>query len=359
MPRDSKDMLYGCLIGGAIGDALGAPVENWPYQQIRDEFGKVEEFHSYEHPHADGAPGTITGDSVMRQYLTLSITEHEGRITPDELAETLLAHLNPTRVWTSEEIMIKKLAAGMNPWETGRGTIPAGIATTSIAPIGIINAANTRQAYQDGFNIASINQDGINRDAAAVVAAGIAEACSPNATVNDVLETMLDYAPEVLFRALELSLTLAADSDNIDTFVERFYDELLDWTWPAVDWDTSKYSDGRVFSADSIESLPAAVGILELCGDDPNTAITEAASFGRDCDTIGSVVGTMVGTLYGATAIRDTWITQCETANVDFFEELYDDSDSNFETAAERLRNALQNEQVRTERYSQVLNEIL
>jgi len=30
--------VYGCLIGGAIGDALGAPVEGWYYTEIREKF---------------------------------------------------------------------------------------------------------------------------------------------------------------------------------------------------------------------------------------------------------------------------------------------------------------------------------
>jgi ADP-ribosylglycohydrolase len=38
------DQVYGCLIGGAIGDALGAPVENWHYADIRRKHGKVTEF---------------------------------------------------------------------------------------------------------------------------------------------------------------------------------------------------------------------------------------------------------------------------------------------------------------------------
>lgn len=29
------DKIYGCLIGGAIGDAMGAPAEDWHYTDIR------------------------------------------------------------------------------------------------------------------------------------------------------------------------------------------------------------------------------------------------------------------------------------------------------------------------------------
>jgi ADP-ribosylglycohydrolase len=38
------DAVYGCLIGGAIGDALEAAVENWHYSDIRAKHGKVDRF---------------------------------------------------------------------------------------------------------------------------------------------------------------------------------------------------------------------------------------------------------------------------------------------------------------------------
>ena len=44
MAKDFLDAVYGCLIGGAIGDAMGAPVENWHHADIKKEYGKVERF---------------------------------------------------------------------------------------------------------------------------------------------------------------------------------------------------------------------------------------------------------------------------------------------------------------------------
>jgi hypothetical protein len=61
----------------------------------------------------------------------------------------------------------------------------------AIAPIGIINAGNPDQAYQDGFNIAFVNQDDVNRDGAATLAAGIAAAFIPDATVASVVDFRL------------------------------------------------------------------------------------------------------------------------------------------------------------------------
>lgn len=359
MTRPITDRVYGCLVGGAIGDALGAPVENWPYDRIREEYGKVESFRAYDNPHAKGEPGTVTDDTVMSHYLCLAIVEKGGRVTPDEYADVLRKYLNPDRVWVTEEIVIRKLAAGINPRDAGRGNIPTGTATMSIAPVGIINAANPRQAYQDGVNIASVNQDGVNRDAAATVAAGVAEAFSPNASIDSVIETMLEHSSDTVFRALDLALGLVEENETIDEFVEQFYDRFLDWRWPAVEWDREMYYQGRVFSADSIELLPAVIGILALCDGDVNQSLVEAASFGRDCDTIASVTGNIVGALRGASSLRDDWIEDCEAANTEFLKEVHRTDDVDFETMSEWLVNALEDEREWSKQRTESLDTIL
>jgi ADP-ribosylglycohydrolase len=360
MTGDLEDRLYGCLIGGAIGDALGAVVENWSYERIRDEYDKIDTFRSYDNPHARGTPGAVTDDSVMQQYLCLSIVENEGRVTPDEFGDTLLEYLNPDRVWVTEEITIRKLATGMNPWDSGRQNIRTGSATMMIAPIGIINAANPRQAYQDGFNIASVTQDKVDRDAAATVAAGVAEAFSPGATVTDVIKTMLEYSSELVYRGLDLAIGLAEESESFNDYVALFYDELLDWTWPAVEWNREKYYQGEIFGASSREFLPAIVGLLYLWdGDDSNRIIIEGASFGRDADTIASLTGNFASALNGASSLRDQWIDQCEKANEEFFEELHGDPNQNFAAMASRLGSVLDNERDRAADRIATLNELL
>ena len=336
--------IYGCLVGGAIGDALGAAVEGKSAEQIRSQYGKIREFEAYDMPYSSGDAGTVTDDTTMQHYLCLSIVENEGRVTPDEYAEVLTEEMNTNRVWITEEIMLNKLLAGINPWDCGRGAIPVAVATMLIAPVGIVNACDPRQAFQDGYNIASMNQEGVNRDGAATVAAGVAEAFSPDATADRVVETMLEYSSETVFRALDLALGIAEESNSIDEFVDRFYDERLDWEWPAVEWNRAQYREGELFSGSSLEIVPAVAGILRLCGDDPNRAIVEGASFGRDCDTISKIVGNIVGSLYGANTLRQGWIEDVEAANRDLFDEVGGNIHYDFKTMAERLENAIQSE---------------
>jgi len=357
LAKDLLDTIYGCLIGGAIGDALGAPVEGWCFSDIRSKYGKVDHFMPFNKEYSNSVPGSITDDTTLRHYLCLAIVMKGGRVTPDDFAKIWLEKLNEKRFWINEKIILKKLQAGMNPWDTGRGSIPAGCATMAIAPIGIVNIGNPAQAYQDAFNIASLNQDGVNRDAAATLAAAVAYALLPEANVSGVLETMLNYSSYIVRRSIVLTMDLAHDSSNIDSFVEKFYEKMLDWTWPSPpdrEWNKNYYH-----SCSSLEILPAAMALLYLCDGEVNRCIIEGASFGRDCDTIANVVGHLAGALQGASVIRKEWIEQCEKANEEFFQEVEGDSKAGFFTMAQRLVEVLKQERNHTRERLQFLDHLV
>ena len=274
----------------------------------------------------------------------MAIVEKNGRITPDDFAAVLKAKMNPQRLWTNELLMLKKIEQGMNPWwETGRGNIPAGCATMAIAPVGVINAGDPAQAYQDAFCIASINQDGSNRDCAATYAAGVAAAFSPGATVETVIAAMFDHSDYLTKRSLTLAMDMARGCADVDEFAQRFYGSaMMDWSWPQQNWKPQMY-----FCGNSIEFLPVVPAIISLCNGEPNASIIEGASFGRDCDTIASCIGCIVGALHGAAAMRPEWIEESERANADVFTELHGDPGQNFSAMARRMVDALRGEQRR------------
>ncbi|WP_101296893.1 ADP-ribosylglycohydrolase family protein [Halegenticoccus soli] len=356
---DITDKAYGCLIGGAIGDALGAPVEGWTYKQIKDEYGTVEDFKHYYMPYANTEPGAVTSETTMRQLVGLAIVKKGGRISPPDFGEVLCDHLNPDRVWISEEIALRKLSAGMNPWETGTGAVPDNKMTSAVTPIGIVNAGNPTQAYQDGYVIASVVQDGHYRHATATVAAGIAEAVSPGATIESVLATMIDHACGVVARAIDLAMGIAQESDSVDDLIVSLYDDFLDWRWPPVNWNREKYNTGKVFSANTLEVLPVSMAILSVSESDVNRSIVNGVTYGRDSDAVGSLIGSITGTLHGASSIREDWKMKCERANREFFEELEGDADADFRSMARRLIEVLKHERSRARERTDLLDEML
>jgi hypothetical protein len=56
-----EDRIYGCLLGGLIGDAMGAPAEGKTYQQIEERFGadSISDFEGGHRRH--GHPQQLIG----------------------------------------------------------------------------------------------------------------------------------------------------------------------------------------------------------------------------------------------------------------------------------------------------------
>jgi ADP-ribosylglycohydrolase len=336
---DLRDRVLGCLLGGAIGDALGAPVENWHWRDIRQRHGRVTELLSQPARSRDGGPGQVTDDSTLRHYLCTAIVETGGRVGPEEYAAVWLSRLNPDRLYVTERIVWEKLRLGMSPWDTGRGQLLADAAIMSIQPIGIINVGDPVQAYRDAVAVAGVHQDGVERDAAATVAAGVAVALLPGSTAGDVVATMEQHSTYDVRRLVAAGIELADRSDDLDELVSRFYDTCLDRTFPTLagqDWDPE-----RSVAATSREVLPAAVAVLLACADDANAAIVEGASIGRDADTIATVVGCFSGALHGAQGLRADWRATVESANSAFFAELTGDPTQGFDAMAGRLMGAI------------------
>ena len=71
--------VYACLLGGLIGDAMGAPVEGMTYLEIEGKHGWVDTFE-----------GAGTDDSAVKHIIIRALNENDGHITCDELADSFL-----------------------------------------------------------------------------------------------------------------------------------------------------------------------------------------------------------------------------------------------------------------------------
>jgi ADP-ribosylglycohydrolase len=62
-----ENRIRGCLLGGAVGDALGAPVEFWSIDEIAERAGAVRSFLPVHHRDS-AAVGLITDDTQMTMF---------------------------------------------------------------------------------------------------------------------------------------------------------------------------------------------------------------------------------------------------------------------------------------------------
>lgn len=77
-----RDRIHGCLLGGAIGDALGAPIEFWSGQQIGETFGTagIRDYYPVRFGSVSGA-GLITDDTQMTLFTVEGLIRAQVRYT--------------------------------------------------------------------------------------------------------------------------------------------------------------------------------------------------------------------------------------------------------------------------------------
>jgi hypothetical protein len=65
----------------------------------------------------------------------------------------------------------------------------------------------------------------------------------------------------------------------------------------------------------SIEELPVALGMLLVGGGDFRRTVLGSVNYGRDCDSIATMSGAVVGALRGAAAVPEEWSTEVARAS--------------------------------------------
>lgn len=281
--------VYGCLVGGLIGDAMGAPVENKHYKEIEEKYGLIDSFE-----------GDGTDDSAIKLILCDAIISHKGHVTADEFAESFLKNSKYYNLFfVPVRNMYHKIKDKLAlPVYAGLGNMQSSSSAMSISPMGLINACNPRQAALETYDVAGLIHAGDTtfcRDAACAMAAAVAEAMKPDATVDSVIESSTKYlhkvSSSVMITKIQEVVGLARETGNYEIFRERFYDAYL--------YDVI---------CDSRETVPCALALFYLADGDPVKSILYGANFGRDADTIATMLGALSGAFKGVEGLRPEWV---------------------------------------------------
>lgn len=289
-----EDRIYGCLLGGMIGDAMGAPGEGKTFRQIQEQYGP-EGITSFQ--------GVGTDDTAIREQLIDAILREEGFVTCDAFATSFqrFRQANYSQWWVPVRNAFHKFDSKVTlPIDTGWGNAPSSSSAMAISPMGILNAAQPRQAALETFGVASFlhgGPSGFCRDAACAMAAAVAEALHPQATVAMIVEAATKYLPPVsaqeIILCVESTRRMAQEAGSYELFRDSFYAISL-----------------REEQCDSRETVPVALALFEMMEGDPEKSILRAANFGRDADTIATMVGGLCGAFRGASGLPQAWQQQ-------------------------------------------------
>ncbi|MFF0227522.1 ADP-ribosylglycohydrolase family protein [Streptomyces sp. NPDC004629] len=339
------ERITGALVGAAVADALGGPVEGYSPDQILERHGG--RVHGIVGPwHGDAwrtarpiAPyhkgdGHITDDTLMTHALVrvyarvrdhldaYAVADHlvpdlmtNPRWIPELEAEALPLH----RIFLAEKWLVARLAYGhVDPREAGTGNIVNCGAAMYMAPVGLVNAANPAGAYAEALDVAGAHQSSYGREAAGVFAAAVAAAAAPGASPRSVVAACLSLAKDGTRAAIEEVCAVAGRHRDIESALVPLREAVAPYDTVGPDYRAPSLGAHRPSRLHSIEELPVALGMLLVADGDYRQAVLGSVNYGRDCDSIATMAGALAGAL-GSPVPEDWSKTVAEASRLDLW----------------------------------------
>lgn len=273
------DRYRGCLLGLAVGDALGGPVEFMTAGAIRGTHGRLREMIGGGWLHL--APGEVTDDTQLTLVIARSIARL-GRVDPADIAAGFVDWYRgrPKDVGNTTAASIRHLIDGASWREAGRmthggdGGLGAGNGSLMrTAPLALACRRDPASLDRAGREVSAITH------------------ASPLATESCVA---FDRALVAVLEGVSDPLVAAAavEHDEVRAVVSAI---------PGLERPDVR-SGGFV-----LETLQAALWSFAR-HDDFEETVVEAVNLGGDTDTTGAVAGALAGARYGVDAIPRRWL---------------------------------------------------
>lgn len=329
MTDQLEDRILASLLAAGMGDALGAPTEQWTIDEILEAHGGLVTEFRKPTPDTfaganDGLRAEVTDDASQMYYLSRALVRSGGELTLEQWVACLLdwAGTSPkaTFMGPSTLLVVQALRAGQDVATVGvigrsrRKLTSVGNtngAAMRIAPAGLVHPGDIEAAVAQALITCMPTHDtNIAVASAGAIAAGVAAAlvtddyrnivaaCLEGAALGERLAVdRARIVPGPGFRLrLELALEIAARETEDIAFLRAI--------------------DGAIgASVLAVESVPAAVAILAYAKGDPMRTISLSASVGNDTDSVATMAGALAGALKGTASLPPVLASEFRSVN--------------------------------------------
>jgi ADP-ribosyl-[dinitrogen reductase] hydrolase len=294
---DFTDRVLGCVLGGAVGDALGAPFEGLWSRSIPEPSVLLTDYAEFE-----GYPRGQYTDDTQLTIATLQSVIRRGHIDPQHIARSI------ARLWRSQEVIgpggaftaaADRLLAGGHWYQCGSPVGQAGNGTAMrTAAMGLYFMSRPEGLPKIVADISRITHQDPRS-----VAGGVAVASAAR---------LLAARPEV--EAVELCRVVAEDMRPFDPSFADLVVGLPRYLLgdPAdalayVAWSGAKSPEFEevIITPYVIPTVLAAFWAVAKFPASWQDAVASAIGLGGDVDTLGAIVGGLMGARLGLSAIPD------------------------------------------------------
>jgi ADP-ribosylglycohydrolase len=307
----SEDRYIGCILGEAIGDALGMPFAEGPKhhsEPLITEFLPSRGVAPFVVPVAELgrsesepplAAGQWTDDTQLTLALAQTLIDEQGLFVPEAWAHKLVQWLNaaPRGAGLSSLQAAFELRTGDLNWDEAADPDGGGVgAATRVAPVALWAPQDPERRNRVAVMQAQVTHGHPDAQAAAL---GIAEAVALALTSGPltVAQAPADFAGMVV--------------DAVEGFDPRFAEMArcfgLAQRLLADDIDPASAIRALGTSGWSREAAPVALYIALRFAADPEQALVTAINSGGAADALGSIVGAILGALHGVYGLPEHW----------------------------------------------------
>jgi ADP-ribosyl-[dinitrogen reductase] hydrolase len=331
-----RSRFRGCLLGGAVGDALGGGIEFLSLDEIRDRFGPAG---VTGYVPAYGLRGAITDDTQMTLFTADGLIRAQQRVlageTPDVASELWQAYQR----WLSTQEAAVGVLSGEAGWLLGQAFLHA-----RRAPGGTCLGA--LEDGRPGSALAPVNDSKGCGGVMRVAPAGLA-AADPFATGSQAAALTHGHPSGYLAAgALALMIAEILAGQDLPGAVGAALGRLARHPDGG---EVARALDAAVAAARAGPALPEAVaglgqgwvaeealGIATFCalaGGDFRSAVLLAVNHDGDSDSTGAICGNLVGAALGAEGIDPAFADDLEGRDV-----ILQTADDLYEVFIERRR---------------------
>ncbi|WP_105205873.1 ADP-ribosylglycohydrolase family protein [Neobittarella massiliensis] len=319
------DQVLGCLLGAAVGDAMGAPTETRTIDMIKHDFGGfvTDLIDSPLDAYANGAPAGHVTDDFSLSYLTCWAFVKDGGITASAAHRALVewSHLPEfcdPYVGPTTLAAIARIEAGQPQPDIGRGPLCDNLYTSNGAamksgPFALFTPHSLSDTIDGAITACLCTHPNVAALAGAcAVSAAVWQALQPGASLDDLIETGIYGAAEGARRAQKVAKPGPAAS-----YEKRIRLAVSLGLSHQGDFEGALRAISEVIGTGlpALESVPAVFGYIAASGGNALQAIQYGVNGGADTDTVATMIGAIMGAYRGAGAFPAHYIDLIDAVN--------------------------------------------